>query len=165
MTAAAANRIAARLRRPAPQPMGTRGREQGRAAPRLLRLPAPAAEPPEGRHDGRTGAAGPEALRRPPSRSPSLHRHTAFPYELVQRQVRHLVAAPTMRRSERTPEVTPYDFRSSPRPQTYRGPRPRLRCDGAPHNPPRSPGPSFAYGLARRGPVRPAAAVPRPRRG
>lgn len=75
----------------------------------------------------RPGAAGHKELRGRLNRSPSLHRHTAFPYELVQRQVRHLVAVPTMRRSERVPEVTPYDFRFSPRPQVYGAPRPRLR--------------------------------------
>lgn len=114
------------------------------------------------RKDTRRAAGGrrPEALRRRANRSPPLHRHTAFPYELVQRQVRHLVAAPTMRRSERVPEMTQHDFRSSPRPQKYGEPRPgSARCAGAPHKSPRPPSLSFAYGAARRGSVRPAAVV------
>lgn len=120
------------------------------------------------RRDTRRAAGGnrAEALLRHPNRSPPLHRHTAFPYQLVQRQVRHLAAAPTMRRSERVPEMTPYDFRSSPHPQKYGGPRPgSARCDGPPHNSPRPTGLSFAYGAARPGAVRPAAAVPRRERG
>lgn len=138
----------------------TAGAGPGRAETAAARSPRSGAS----RRDSRRAAGGrrPEALRRRPGRSPPLHRHTAFPYELVQRQVRHLIAAPTMRRSERVPEVTPCDFRSSPRPQKYGGPRPgSARCDGAPHNSPRSPGLSFAYGAVRRGSVRPAVAVPR----
>lgn len=143
----------------APQPRGSAngkaraGAGPGRAeAAAALRARSGA---PAGTRGERPGAAGPEALRRRPGRSPSLHRHTAFPYELVQRQVRHLAAAPTMRRSERVPEMTPHDFRSSPRPQKDGGPAP------APPGATRAPQPPAASGpviCIRRGTDRPGSA-------
>lgn len=83
----------ARPRRATPKPMGRRewGIGPGRAEAGCGPQP-PERSDQEG--DQRNHRRPPGPGRCSPDHLPPFHRHTAFPYELVQREVRHLVAGP-----------------------------------------------------------------------
>lgn len=83
----------ARPRRATPKPMGRRERGigPGRAEAGCGPQP-PERSDKEGDQRNHRRPLGP--ARCSPDRLPPFHRHAAFPYELVQREVRHLVAGP-----------------------------------------------------------------------
>lgn len=126
-------------RRPPPPPEGPAPR---RAAASRAGGPAGGAGEPRGRRGAAAGSRG--------GRLPALPRHAALPDQLVQRQVRHLVAGP----SEETQPASPgRDITALPPLPPPPIPSPRLSAMPAPspappsHKPQRRPGGSFAYGL------------------
>lgn len=138
--------------RPTPEPMGRRERGTGPGRAETACGPQP---------PGQNGQKAKSRQRpwRPSSpgrclssRLPPLHRHTALPYELVQRQVRHLVAAPSSQTQRESPgrDITPLPLRAPPPPEGA------VQGGGqASHNPPRRRA-SFAYaaGTAAHGATR-----------
>lgn len=140
----------ARPRRATPKPMGRRERGigPGRAEAGCGPQP-PERSDKEGDQRNHRRPLGP--ARCSPDRLPPFHRHAAFPYELVQREVRHLVAGPNDKTQRARPGhdiivlpllAPPPEVRQSVPPRS----RPSARAGRASHNPQRLPRTSFTYG-------------------
>lgn len=135
----------ARPRRATPEPMGRRKRGTGPGGAEAGGGPQPSERNDQkGQH--RNHRRPPGSGRGPPARLPPLHHHTAFPYELVQREIRHLVVGPNDETQRARPghNITPLPLLAPP-PEVKQSPPECAMRRGASHNSQRRPGRSFTY--------------------
>lgn len=139
----------ARPRRATPEPMGRRERRTGLGGAEAGGGPQSLERNDrKGQYRNHRGPPGPG--RGPPDRLPPFHHHTAFPYELVQGEVRHLVAGPNDETQRARPghNITLLPPLAPP-PKVRQSPPECAMRAGTSHNSRRRPGCSFTYAPQR----------------